>query len=296
MEKFNYGQKIESDKPKIIVLGKFLSVHKGHKQMFKSAREIADKNNYELIVMLFDSSKNNNIYTLEERMMLINQYNVDYFMVFEPNKENFSNTYNDFNEYLKTLNVKEVLIGSDFKYGQGRQGDASTLDEDFITNIMVDVRDTKGRISTRRVIESIFDANFIEYRNIMDHYFFYKGIVEKGRQMGRKLGTPTANVKYPDWKIDLPSGIYFTWTIYKGKRLASITSISDNPTFGFGIKKYETHILDFDEDIYGEELIIEVIEKHRDPIKFDSKDELIVKMEEDKFEAIDYFRQNLGKI
>lgn len=118
----------------------------------------------------------------------------------------------------------------------------------------------------------------------------FSGIVEKGKNRGKKMGFPTANISL-DQRVD--EGIYVSLASVNNLKLPSLTFIGAAVTFGEEKALVETYILDFSEDLYGQEIEIELLEKIRDNKKFDSIDELIKQMEEDKKNAIDYFKKNV---
>lgn len=288
---------IYSEKPKVFALGKFESLHIGHKEIFSRAREIANENGYELGIMIFNEREKDNILSLEERIMFLREYKPDYIMIFNRTKENFSKTKEEFEEHLKLINTKEVVIGEDFTYGNNREGDSQSISKIFKSNVVEDVKEAGEKVSTTRVFESINKADLEEYRKLMNHYFFYSGKVVKGLGNGKKFGMPTANVDYPTYKLDIHDGIFYSYVIYDGKRMPSLTSISSNPTLDAKTKTYETYIYDFDKDIYGEEIYVELIVKYRDPIKFNSIDELIEMLQKDKILGKEYFNTlKKGKI
>ncbi len=275
-------------KEKVFALGKFESLHLGHRKILKSASEYAKKNNLEFGIMIFDQRVKDNLYSIDERKKFIREFNPEYIMIFEKNESNFNITKNEFNSFLLKINTSVIFSGEDFRYGKNREGNVNTLGK-INSKIVKNTMCSGVKISTTKAIECVKNSDFIKYKNIIGHYFFYKGEVIHGKGNGKKLGMPTANIEYPDYKIDIEAGIYYSYVIYNGQRLPSLTSISNNPTFGKNKKTYETHILNFDNDIYGEEIYVEIIEKFRDPIKFNSIDELSMQLAKDKNNGILYF-------
>lgn len=275
-----------SKNPKVFALGKFDSIHTGHRELLFKAKEEAKANNQEFGILLFSQRENENIFSLEERLMFLKEFDPNYIYEFEPKKENFSMTSEEFEQLLLDINVKTIVVGTDYGYGLNRKGNVNTLNLKFKTLTL-----DKTSVSTSEVINSIKESNFQKYKELMGQYFFYKGIVVRGKGNGRKFNMPTANVEYPKYKIDINEGIYFSYLIYDGKRMPSLTSISTNPTVNGENITYETYIYDFDEDIYGKEVYVEIIEKFRDPIKFNSIEELIEQLEKDKVTGREFFKK-----
>ncbi len=288
--KFPNKIKIENQKDNVIILGKFESMHLGHKNIINIARDHAKCKDMNTILMMFSEREKNNFYSMEERMMLAQENGkINAFLEFEPTKENFANTYEDFHKYLKSNGVKTVVCGYDFRYGKDREGSVDTLRMDFEV-IEIDEFALNGiPVRTTTVRDALLSNKLDLYKELTNHYFFYKGKVVKGLGNGKSFNMPTANIEYPSYKINANEGIYYSYVIYNGRRLPSLTSISDNPTLEADEITYETYIYDFDEDIYGHEIYVELIEKYRDSIKFDSIEELVEQLEEDKKLGEKYF-------
>ncbi len=279
----------ENNNPKVVVLGKFESIHLGHRKLLEKGRQIATDEGKELVVMLFSEREVNNFYSMEERLMFISEYKPDYILEFRPIEENFKHTYIEFNNYMLEQGIDTVIIGPDYRYGNNREGNIDTLQDKFNVHVVEELKYNDIPVRTSQIINYIKEGDFEQYKNMMNHYFFYKGEVVRGKGNGKKFDMPTANVRYPEYKIDVPDGIYFSYVIYDGRRLPSLTSISNNPTLNATEKTYETYIYDFDKDIYGEEIYVEIIEKFREPIKFNSIDELIDQLAKDKNYGEKYF-------
>jgi len=114
----------------------------------------------------------------------------------------------------------------------------------------------------------------------------FTGTVKKSAGRGRKLGFPTANIDVPD---DAPEGIFFALTTVGGKRYPSLFFIGRAMTFDEDDKRGEAYLLDFEADLYGEEIIVRIVEKYRENIKFDSREQLIRQMQDDRLAAKEYF-------
>ncbi len=281
--------KNENGNKLVAVLGKFELIHLGHKKLIKKGRDIANWIDGELMLMMFSQREKDNFYLFEERYMLASQCKIDYVLEFEPNEENFSKSWTEFNEYLKDMGVTNVVCGPDFKYGSNREGGIDTLSNDFEVEVVEEFSIDGIPVRTTNIMKALKNDDLETFRKVMSHYFFYKGKVVDGNKNGKKFGMPTANVEYPKNKINVNPGIYYSYVLYDGLRRPSLTSISNNPTLEGKEITYETYIYDFDKDIYGEEIYVELIEKYRDPIKFNSIEELVEKLKEDKKLGKKYF-------
>lgn len=290
MKKILFPQIIDSNNNRrVVVLGKFESMHIAHMKLIEEGRKIADNFNSDLIVMMFSEKENNNIYSLEERVMFAKKFNPNYILEFTPNKDNFNNSWEEFNSYLKENNVIKVVCGKDFKYGKNREGNIETLKKNFDVYEIEEIKIKNEPIKTSAIISCLKNDDLIKFKDMMNHYFFYKGKVVKGKGNGKKFNMPTANVEYPKYKIGINEGIYYSFLIHNGKRMPSLTSISKNPTLGENEVTYETYIFNFDKDIYYEDVYVELIEKYRNPIKFESINKLIEALKEDKKLGKKYF-------
>lgn len=294
MKRVIFPNKIErenNNKNIVAVLGKLETMHKGHLELISSARELANGMDAELMVMIFSQRNKNNFYTIEERIMFANKYKPDYYLEFEPNSKNKSIEWLDFNKYLLEQGVSHIVCGHDFEYGFGRKGNIETLDRDFHVHSHNEITDGDRPLRTTELMKCVNENDLVAFKNIMGHYFFYEGEVIKGKQLGRELGMPTINVKYPEHKISLNEGIYYSYVIYNGQRLPSLTSISSNPSIDDGDNiKYETYIYNFNEELYGETVFVEIVEWFREPAKVESLEELKTILENDKKLGVEYFK------
>ncbi len=279
----------ESNKEIVAVLGKFAAVHLGHRELLKLGRQIANQKEIDMMVMMFSELEKENFYSMEERIMFVNEYRPSFILEFQPTAENFSFTHEQFEQYLINQGVTTIVCGHDFRYGSKAEGNIETLKEKFSVNVVEEFEINGKSVRSRAIFEAIQRDDLETFKEMMGHYFFYKGKVVRGLGNGKKFNMPTANVEYPEYKIDINQGIYYSYAIYEGKRYPSLTSISTNPTLDAVEVTYETFIYDFDKDIYDEEIYVELIEKYRESIKFDSIEELIDKLAEDKKLGEKYF-------
>ena len=196
-------------------------------------------------------------------------------------------TPEEFVQYLvENLHIKAVCVGYDYSFGYKAQGDVKLLKwfgEKYGFKVFVtDVIKLDGKIVSSTYIRSIIKAGDMEKaERFLGRRYCIEGNVVKGLQNGRKMGIPTANVDY-DVNMALPEeGVYAGITYVRGKRLKCVVNVGKNLTFGARKLTVESHILDFDEDIYGEYIRVSFAKKLRGVIKFDGVDKLIEQIHHD---------------
>jgi riboflavin kinase/FMN adenylyltransferase len=143
------------------------------------------------------------------------------------------------------------------------------------------------KVSSTRIRDLLSAGNIEKANNLLGYRYGLQGVVVEGRRIGRTLGFPTANIRlYEPLKVLPGDGVYSVWAEYCGKVFRGITNIGTRPTIANGNERtIETHLLDFDEDIYGLSLKIELAKKMRDETKFGSIEELKQQLAKDREEA-----------
>ena len=269
----------------IVILGNFDGVHKGHQIILKKSVNKAKEENLKTIVYTFNEypkNKQTKITTCSEKAYLLNENGIDYLYLEQFEKvRNY--TPKEFVEkvLVNTLNAKEVYCGFNFTFGKEKSGDVSTLEKllkekNIKLNVQEPVRDeNKEIISSTRVRNYIKEGNFEKVRELLGHNFIILGEVVYGKQLGRVLGFPTANLRFEN-KIYPEFGVYGVKVhieddekIYNG-----VMNIGRNPTVDIGVLSVETNIFDFSKDIYGKIILIEVLENIRYEKQFSSVEEL----------------------
>ena len=187
------------------------------------------------------------------------------------------------------LGLKRVVVGSDFRFGKGREGDAAMLQSLGATyGVEVEIAplitaDTVD-ISSTAIRTALAEGRPRDAAAMLDHWHRISGIVIKGDQRGRDLGFPTANMALVD--LHLPKlGIYAVWVdVLTGPHKGSYrgaASLGTRPTFGENVPNLEVFIFDFDGDLYGAELSVALVDYIRPELKFDGIEQLIAQMNDD---------------
>ena len=257
-------------------IGNFDGLHLGHRELIEKAK-IDD---LKTLVITFESiNKTGYITNGEQKINLIEEMGVDYLIIL-PFRVIQMVFYNEFMQILKKLKVKHITCGVDFRFGFKREGDIVDLKKKFKVQVLDDFMINQTRVSTSLIKSFIQDGFIKEANDLLTKPYTIIGEVVHGNKIGRKLGYPTANIDYKEYTLP-KSGVYLTVAKIKDKKYLSMTNIGHNPTLNAQEKsRLEIHVLDFDEEIYGENIEISFIKYLREERKYESKEELMKSLEE----------------
>lgn len=297
MEIFNISKfdEIKSDENKrVAALGFFDGIHKAHQNIIGEAVKEAGEKCKSIVITLDKSPKEYFGKTSEESLTPVSKKNElleglgvaeVYYLEFNEHLQNLS--AEEFIELiLKKLNVEKVFCGFDYRFGNRGLGTPELIKEKGIdVNIQREQLIDGEKISTTLLKEFVKSGDFIKYKQYAGRYYSIDGLVIKGRQLGRTINFPTANLQLSE-KYLLPetNGVFITKIKVRDKIYKSITNIGYNPTVSNEQNKkfIETHILDFDDDIYGEKIEIYFYEFLRSEQKFESFGHLKEQLKKDK--------------
>jgi riboflavin kinase/FMN adenylyltransferase len=190
----------------------------------------------------------------------------------------------------KAGDVQRIVVGPDFQFGHGREGAVPalrTLGEKygFAVTVVEPIALGGAVVSSTRIRQALREGDLVTAQALLGRPYSVTGTVVRGEQRGRALGFPTINVAPPSDKLLPHDGIYATWVTLVGKdgekRYRAASSLGVRPTFGGGPRKLEAYILDFNEDVYGQQATIAFVERLRDEIRFDSAEELATQIAKD---------------
>ena len=283
----DYYKNIEEIKhnKNIVILGNFDGVHKGHQVILQKAVERAKDKGLKTIVYTFSEYPKNQqtkITTCSEKAYFLDKNKIDYLCLEQFEKvRNYSPEEFVEKVIVNDLNAAEVYCGFNFTFGKGKSGNVETLKKllevrKLKLNVQKAVLDDDGEIiSSTRIRNYIKEGNFEKVRELLGHNFIILGEVVYGKQLGRVIGFPTANLKFEN-KIYPEFGVYGVKIHIQGdeKIYNGVMNIGRNPTVNVGILSVETNIFDFNEDIYGKIILIEVLENIRYEKKFSSVEKL----------------------
>lgn len=280
----------------VLTLGVFDGVHRGHQYLLRQVAERARATQRESGVITFHPHPRAVLHpdlplyyvcSIQERMELLADTGVDLIakLTFTPALAAVSAA--EFVELLqKHLRMRELVVGPDFALGRGREGNVDTLRElgrqrGFEVQVIGPITWDTLTVSSTGVRRAIAEGNVVEAEILLGRRLSLTGVVVEGDRRGRTLGFPTANLQVAP-ELALPrDGIYVTVSRLGEATFPSVTSIGIRPTFTPSVRTVETYILDFTEDIYGQTLRVEFVERLRDELKFSSVDALVAQIRQD---------------
>jgi riboflavin kinase/FMN adenylyltransferase len=291
----------DADRDAAVALGNFDGVHLGHREVIAEAREAAVALGVPLGVISFEPHARMHFQPDAPPFRLMNPHQLArtmqglgadlfYLLPFGVEMAGFSD--HDFvrDVMVQGLGVRHVAVGFDITFGKGRTGDPDAMrrygaEFGFSVSVAAAVENSAGKISSTTVREALREGRPELARLIMGRPFAIEGLVQKGRQLGRQLGFPTANVPLGDY-VAPKFGVYATRTrLADGRELAGVANIGVNPTTGEVEPRLEVWLFEFDEDIYGETIETDLIAFLRSEEKFDSVETMVRQIRVDEHNA-----------
>lgn len=285
----------------IVTIGTFDGVHLGHQKIIKRLVELKQKQGGEIVLFTFDPHPRKILFpeqkdlklitTTEEKCEILKQFGVDHVLVYPFTKEFSKIQAQDYiaDIIVKGLKTKTLVIGYDHRFGSNREGSIDTLKQ-FAPIYHFDVEEIPAQeinqlnVSSTRIRKAIEDGDIQTANDFLGYTFFITGEVIKGKQLGRTIGYPTANIFIDNADKLIPKiGVYAVNVVLKGVTYKGMLNVGTNPTTDFDNKiKIEVNIFDFDDDIYGETLKVEFVKWIRNEEKFANLDELKEALANDK--------------
>ena len=284
--------------PKVLSLGMFDGVHFGHISIINLLKSVAQENNLETAILTFwphprkvfnpnDEIKLLN--TLNEKLNLLENANLDVVFL-KSFDENFRNlTGEEFVRQIlvQKLNVKHIIIGHDHVFGKNKSGNFELLQKlskelDFVVQQLDAVKEGEFNISSTKIRNYLANGNIIGANKMLCYHYSVSGKVIDGKKLGRTIGYPTANIEVDELKLLPKKGAYIVEVYVKNKFYKGMLSIGTNPTVNGDKLTVEVYILDFNEDIYGDEITVKFRDFLHEEIKFESLEKLIERLDEDK--------------
>jgi riboflavin kinase/FMN adenylyltransferase len=274
-----------------VTIGAFDGVHRGHQEVLAHLKREADARSLATAVITFEPLPGEFLFpdrapprlmTFREKFTALADQGIDNLLCLRFNNRLRTMSPRAFVEdiFVKGLNARYIAFGDDFRFGKDRAGDldfTQSLAQDFDYEVVpTSTFDMAGeRVSSTRIRAKLLEADFSEAADLLGKPFKLSGKVLKGKQLGRTIGSPTANIALKRVKSPL-HGVYAVRVSGGGlSSAAGVANVGVRPTVNDGtLANLEVHLFDFDGDLYGERLSVEFMTKLRDEKKFESLDAL----------------------
>jgi riboflavin kinase/FMN adenylyltransferase len=285
----------------VVTTGTFDGVHIGHRKILARLLEKAKEINGESVILTFwphpklvlspdqNSRVSKILSTIEEKTELLESLGIDHLVILPFTRE-FSELSRE--QYIEEILIngfgtKAMVIGYDHRFGKNREGGIDYLME-HSERFKIKIEEISRQeienltISSTKVRQAIENGNIKTANELLGRNYDFSGTVVKGRQLGRQIGFPTANVKIAnEFKLTPKNGVYAVFIWVREEKYSGVMNIGVRPTVeGKGITQ-EVHIFDFSDDIYGETVRVEIVDFIRDEQKFDGLDKLIAQIKAD---------------
>ncbi len=291
----------------VCTIGVFDGVHRGHREVIDTVRRSADELGLASAVVTFDGhpahvvrpdSAPRLLTTLDQKLELLEAQGVDYVYLVHFDHERARTSAADFARqvFAESLHARRVVVGEDFHFGRAREGDVAAL-RGFGRHLGFEVvalplvrhrPDATEPVSSTAIRRALADGDVEAAAAMLGRHHEARGRVVEGDRRGRTIGFPTANLPVPGimaWPAD---GVYAAWcTRADGTRWPAAVNIGSRPTFHDRDESrvLEAHLIDFDGDLYGEEIRVAFVNRLRGERRFSGVDELVRQLERDVEQA-----------
>jgi len=303
MKTFRDIEKLPQIKGSVVTIGNFDGIHLGHQKIIAQLKEHAEKLKVPSVVISFNPTPQNFfgadhavLSSYEEKDFFLSSLGINYHLVINFNKE-FSNinAQTFIEEFLlRKLKIKHCLIGDDFRFGKNRVGNFSLLQENgdkhgFAVEETATIKHNQIRISSTRIRECLQQNNLEETKKLLGRSYSISGKIVRGQQRGRTINFPTINI-LPNRSKSPVSGVFAVKVKLSGQTYFGICNAGHKPTVNGREFLFETHIFDFEKDVYEQFAEIVFLKHVRPEKKFNSFAELKDQIEKDVIEAKKFFK------
>ena len=298
-----------SSEKTIVTIGTFDGIHIGHQKIFKDLIRTAKKENKKSVLLTFFPHPRmvlqkdvsiRLINTIEEKSSLLEKMGLDYLII-HPFSQEFSRlSALDFvrNILVNQLNTSRLIIGYDHHFGKNREGNIHQLREysllyDFEVEEIPAQDIDNVSVSSTKIRTALKEGRLKTANNYLGYHYMLNGTIVNGKKLGGKIGFPTANldIKEP-YKLIPKTGVYIIKTIIDAVLYTGMMNIGFNPTVKGKCQTIEAHLFDFNKDLYGRKVTIELLFFLREEQKFNSIEDLIIQLNLDKVNALFYLTNN----
>lgn len=299
MKVYRSISEIDFNQNSIVTIGTFDGVHLGHQEIIKELITRAEKTDARTVLITFEPHPREVVgrgpakllTTIDERLQLLAGFKIDVVLIINFTFEFSRLPYEEFftNFIMEKIGVKEIIVGYDHMFGRDREASIEQLKElgnqfGFTVDMMPPIKIDNEVVSSSKVRDILLRGDVCLAEKYLGRLFTLQGNVVKGDGRGRIIGFPTANLQPLSDKKLLPAeGVYFVSIKIDNSCYFGMLNIGVRPTFGNDMRRViEVHLFDFDEELYGKNVIINFHRRIRSEKKFASTDELIIQLNKDK--------------
>ena len=295
-------------KSPVVTLGIFDGVHRGHKMLLSSLMKRAEESGGESVVITLsphprivlerDNQNMTFLTTLDEKTVLLGEEGIQHLIILD-----FSNDFSrisacDFvrDILVARIGTKHLIVGYDHHFGKSGEGDFDTIRKcsglmDFKVEQIEGMKYDNVTISSTTIREALNDGRLDYANNLLGYSYSLTGTIVEGKKIGRSLGFPTANILPEETKLIPANGVYAVEVMFESASFPGMLSIGTNPTIDSsnGDRSIEVNILNFNREIYGSAITVNLRKRLRDERKFDNISHLVAQMEIDKADTLKLF-------
>jgi riboflavin kinase/FMN adenylyltransferase len=284
----------------VVTSGTFDGVHLGHRKILNRLIEVAKQTDGESVVITFyphprsvispDNKIVNLLSTLDEKIELLEKSGIQHLVIIPFTREFSELTSEEFIQkiLIQTIGTKTLVIGFDHRFGKNREGSFEYL-KAHKGNYGFEIEEISRQdienigVSSSKIRKALQDGDIQLADHFLGRNYSLSGVIVKGKQLGRTIGFPTANIQVREVAKLIPTnGVYAVRVEYKNEEFNGMLNIGNRPTVDGTFQTIEVNIFEFDREIYGENLTVEFIQKIRNEQKFNGLDELKAQIAKDK--------------
>lgn len=294
----------------VVTIGTFDGVHIGHEFVLKKVIELAQINDYKSTVLTFfphprmvlqQDSSIKLLNTIKEKENLLSEIGIDNLIIHPFDLEFSRLSAEEFvkDVLIEKLNVGIIIIGHDHRFGRNRTANIDDLIE-YGIEYGFEVQEISAKeiddiaISSTKIRTALLEGSITTANNYLGYNYFMSGKIVHGKQIGRTIDFPTANIEISeDYKLIPKNGVYIVSSEINNTTYFGMMNIGTNPTVDGLEQKIEVHFFDFNADIYNQDITVQIHSRIRDEKKYNSLDELKVQLQKDELTSRIFIKNNL---
>lgn len=310
MKLFHSINDFQSTKKTILTLGTFDGVHIGHKKILERITQNTENGKYESLVLTFfphprmvlqEKSEIRLLNTIDEKIKLLEATGIENLVV-HPFNESFSRLTAE--EFVRTIlvekfQIQKIIIGHDHRFGRNRTANIDDLIA-FGIEYGFEVEQISAEeiqdvsVSSTKIRKALNEGNMALANEYLGYSYFLNGTIVKGKQLGRTIGFPTANIHIEEnYKLIPKIGVYVVRAVVNNETVFGMMNIGFNPTVNGEKQTIEVHLFNFDKDIYDQNIEVSLLHYIREEQKFSSVDALKAQLDQDKINSLAFINSSL---